>query len=130
MNLIEPSLKLKAESEAQAILRALTGVTAVVIATADGFEIASARQRNFDPSRIAAMASSISAIGTVVSQEAQLGRCRSVTVATDDGFTLISPVRHGGVDLVVNVIADSSAILAQVMYRSARCVELLEAGGR
>jgi predicted regulator of Ras-like GTPase activity (Roadblock/LC7/MglB family) len=127
MNLIDVPLKLKAVSEAQAMLRDLTGVTAVVIATADGFEIASASQRDVDPSRIAAMASSISAIGTVVSQEARLGRCRSVTVATDDGFTLISPVRHGRAELVVNVIADSNAILAQVMYRSARCVKVLEA---
>jgi predicted regulator of Ras-like GTPase activity (Roadblock/LC7/MglB family) len=127
MNLIEPPLKLKAVSEAQAILNDVLGVTAVVVTTADGFEIASASRQAFDPSRIAAMASSISAIGAMVSQEARLGRCRLVTVATDNGFTLISPVSHGRAELVVNVVADASAILAQVMYRTAQCVKRLEA---
>ena len=68
-------LKLKAASEAQRILEDIAGVTTVVIATPDGVEIASASLRDVDPSRIAAMASSISAMGAVVSQEARLGRC-------------------------------------------------------
>ncbi|MEZ2294371.1 roadblock/LC7 domain-containing protein [Variovorax sp. RCC_210] len=120
-------LKLKAASEAQRILEDIAGVTTVVIATPDGFEIASASVRSVDPSRIAAMASSISAMGAVVSQEARLGRCKCTTVATDDGFALFSPVRNGETELVVNVIAGASAVLAQVMYRTAACVKLLEA---
>jgi predicted regulator of Ras-like GTPase activity (Roadblock/LC7/MglB family) len=124
---ISLALKLKAASEAQHILDEVAGVTAVVIATPDGFEIASASLRSFDPSRIAAMASSISAMGAVVSQEARLGRCKCVTVATDDGFALFSPVRNPETELVVNVLASAHAVLAQAMYRTAACVKLLEA---
>jgi predicted regulator of Ras-like GTPase activity (Roadblock/LC7/MglB family) len=124
---ISLALKLKAASEAQHILAEIAGVTAVVIATPDGFEIASASLRSFDPARIAAMASSISAMGAVVSQEARLGRCKCVTVGTDDGFALFSTARNEESELVVNVIANADAVLAQAMYRTATCVKVLEA---
>jgi predicted regulator of Ras-like GTPase activity (Roadblock/LC7/MglB family) len=126
---ISLALKLKAASEAQHILDEIAGVTAVVIATPDGFEIASASAslRSFDPSRIAAMASSISAMGAVVSQEARLGRCKCITVGTDDGFALFSTARNEEAELVVNVLANANAVLAQAMYRTATCVKVLEA---
>lgn len=119
-------LKLKAASEAQRILDEITGVSAVIIATPDGFEIASASLLSFDPSRIAAMASTISAMGFVVSKEARLSRCKFITVGTDDGFALFSTARNDEAELVVNVIANAGAVLAQVMYRTAACVRLLE----
>ncbi len=124
---IPHALKLRAAAEARRVLDDVSGIASVVIATPDGFEIASAALRDFEPSRIAAMASSIAAIGAVVSQEARLGRCKCITVATDNGFALVSPVHSGETELVVNVIADAGAVLAQVMYRTAACVRLLEA---
>jgi len=48
-------------------------------------------------------------------------------VATDKGFALVSPVRNGETELVVNVIANADAVLAQAMYRTAACVRALEA---
>ncbi|SCX71400.1 roadblock/LC7 domain-containing protein [Variovorax sp. EL159] len=124
---IPHAIKQHAADEARRMLDETTGVASVVIATPDGFEIASANLRDFQPSRIAAMASSISAMGAVVSQEARLGRCTCITVATDKGFALVRPVRNGETELVVNVIADAGAVLAQVMYRTAACVRALEA---
>ncbi|MDN6883187.1 roadblock/LC7 domain-containing protein [Variovorax sp. CAN2819] len=124
---IPHEIKLRAAAEVLRVLEDVNGIACVVIATPDGFEIASASQRHFEPARIAAMASSISAIGAVVSQEARLGRCTCITVATDKGFALVSPVRNGETELVVNVIADANAVLAQVMYRTAACVRVLEA---
>lgn len=120
------ALKLKATAEANAILKQVDGVSAVVVATLDGFEIASASHHSFDPSSIAAMASSIYAIGGAVSREVRLGSCRSITVDTEDGFALVSPVRSGDAELVVNVIAGVDAVFAQVMYRTVACVKLLE----
>lgn len=124
---IPHAIRARAAEEVRRLLDETTGVASVVIATPDGFEIASASIRDFQASRIAAMASSISAMGAVVSQEARLGRCTGITVATDNGFALVSPVRNGETELVVNVIADAGAVLAQVMYRTAACVRALEA---
>lgn len=66
---LAPSAKVIATREAEKMLSEVDGVTAVVIATLDGFDVASA-MRHGDPARVAAMASSISAISSVVSQEA------------------------------------------------------------
>lgn len=114
-----------AQSEVDAILQELKGVTAVVIGTADGFDLASARRSTVSPARIAAMASSISAIAGVVSQEAELGQQNSVIINTDAGFAVVQGVRRTDAELVVNVIANKEAILGQVLYRAAQCARTL-----
>jgi uncharacterized protein len=98
-------------------IKDIRGVGAVVVATVDGFAIASAFERANDAHRIAAMASSISAIGSVVALEAGLGAYRSVTINTDAGFVVVQAVQRPDLELVINVIADSDAILAQVLLR-------------
>ena len=115
---LAPSAKVIASREAEKMLSEVDGVTAVVIATLDGFDVASA-MRHGDPARVAAMASSISAISSVVSQEASLGRNKSVTIDTESGFAVVFSVHRPDADLVINVIADGSAILGQVAYRAA-----------
>lgn len=110
-----------AQREAQQFVDEVDGINAIVIATIDGFEVVSA-QRNattFEASRIAAMASSIAAISAVVSQEANLGKNKSVTIDTDDGFAVVYSVARDDVELVINIIANSSAMLGQVAYRAA-----------
>ena len=62
---LSPTAKVIAAREAQNFLDEVNGVTAVVIATVDGFDVASA-MRAGDAARVAAMASSISAISSVV----------------------------------------------------------------
>lgn len=66
MSKISETLRHAAAQEARSILDNFAGVMAVVIATTDGFDVASAVTRGIDPVRVAAMASSISAIGSVV----------------------------------------------------------------
>ncbi|RYG14926.1 MAG: hypothetical protein EON92_00075 [Burkholderiales bacterium] len=117
----------QAAASAVNALQALSGVVAVVVATADGFDIASHLNRGIDASRIAAMASSISAIGAVVGQEGKLGTCRHVTIGTTDGFVHLCTVPRADGDLVVNVIADGGAILAMVAYSTAEQVRILAA---
>jgi predicted regulator of Ras-like GTPase activity (Roadblock/LC7/MglB family) len=124
---LDDNLRGRAQQQAESMLSGLSGVVAVIVSTVDGFDVASAVTRGVDPARIAAMASSIAAIGTVVSQEAGLGRTRSVTIATDAGFALVSTADCAQAQLVLNVIAAKDAVLAQVAYRSAECVKALEA---
>lgn len=126
MTTLSEASKLQAQNEAHRLLYDLPGLRAVVVATVDGFDIASAVQGGaLEPARIAAMASSISAISEVVSQEARLGRGRSVTMDTEAGFALVYAVNHPTVPLVVNVIAGPDAILGQVNYRVAQLARTL-----
>jgi predicted regulator of Ras-like GTPase activity (Roadblock/LC7/MglB family) len=116
---------LAARQQAEAIAIEVSGVVAVVIATVDGFDVASSARGAADAQRIAALASSIAAIGDVVSSEAGLGRSRGITVATERGFVVVQQVPRRDVGLVINVIAGGDAVLAQVSYRTAQAVRLL-----
>lgn len=112
-------------TEAVARISEVSGVVAVVVATADGFDVASTVSRGVDAARVAAMASSIAAIGAVVVQEGRLQGCRHVTVGANDGFVHVAAVDRSDVQLVINVIADGNAILAQVAYGAAEQVKRL-----
>lgn len=116
-DLLPPGLLQSANDLATQFLRDINGVTAVVVATVDGFALASAFNGDNDAGRIAAMASSISAIGSVVAMEAGLGTYRSVTINTESGFVVVHAVPRRDVELVINVIANGNAILAQVVHR-------------
>lgn len=122
---LPPSVRSLAKREADRLLHEVGGLSAVVVATADGFDVASAL-RSGDASRIAAMASSISAISTVVSQEAHLGRNKSVTIDTEAGFALVRTVYRQDMELVINVIAGADAILGQVAYQTSQLARSLE----
>jgi len=122
---VTDALRALARSEAEAIAQEVTGVRAVVIATSDGFDIAVAAHAEVDAQRIAALASSMAAIGAVVSTEAGLGRSTSVTVGTDNGFAVVYAATHQGLGLVINVIAGPDALLGQVNYRTAAAARLL-----
>ena len=114
-----------AQQEADKILVETEGVTAVVIATIDGFDIASAIRSDLEPSRIAAMASSISAIAYVVSDEAKLGRGKRVTIETDGGFAVVYSVPRNDTELVLIVISDGRTLLGQIAYRTAAAANLI-----
>jgi len=114
-----------AQREVRKLVEELTGVTAAVVATADGFDVASACVSDAEPARVAAMGSSIVAIGDVVSQEARLGRRESVMVFSDSGFAVFHSVHRRDTDLVINVLARDSAVPAMVAYRAAQLARTL-----
>lgn len=100
------------------ILDAGLGVQAVVLATVDGFPVASSSSGNCDPDRIAALASSIASIGSVATQEAGLGRCINLILNTDQGFAVVRQFFLEGFEVVLILVADGSSLLAQVMYQA------------
>lgn len=121
------TLRVAAQQAATACVAEVVGVSAVVIASVDGFDLASSARHQQDAARIAAMACSISAISGVVSLEAGLGNFRSVTIATDDGFAVVHAAPRADVELVISVVANRDAIQAQVMYRVAAMARALAA---
>lgn len=64
------------------------------------------------------MASSIAAISAVVSQEASLGRSRSVTIDTEAGFAVVFSVHRPDVPLVIHLIAGPDVLIGEAIYRS------------
>jgi len=106
----------QAKQECFNLIQEQHGVTAVVIASLDGFDFASASSKSIEVSRIAAMASSIAAIGSVVTQEVALGNHKSVTVNTENGFIYVTYVELCGITYTLIAVADAAAILARVIY--------------
>lgn len=123
---VNDAIRNKAHTVATNILSELTGVLAVVFATVDGFDIASAGKSDIDPARIAAMASSISAIGTVVGQEVSLGQSKTITINSEYGFAFLGSIARADIPLVVIVIADKNAILGQIAYRCGEAIKVME----
>jgi predicted regulator of Ras-like GTPase activity (Roadblock/LC7/MglB family) len=109
----------------QKLVDELDGITAAVVATVDGFDLASAVTGDTDPARVAAMASSIIAISSVVSEEADLGRHKSVIVQTEFGFAVFYSLRQREGELVLGVLARDAAVLALVAYRAAQLAKAL-----
>lgn len=107
-----------ANRKAREMLGSGFGINTVVLATVDGFPVVSAVPQQVDAERIAALASSISSIGAVATQEAALGRCTSVILNTDDGFAVVRHFQAHGKELVLISVADRQSLLAQVMYQS------------
>lgn len=113
-----------AAQEVTAFLDEIAGMNAIVVAFVDGFDVASAVKKG-EAARIAALASSISAISAVVSQEASLGTEKSVTINTHDGFAVVFSAPRKDADLVVIAIAGGQAILGQVSYRAGEFAKML-----
>jgi uncharacterized protein len=93
------------------------GLLAAVVATTDGMSIAShSRQESFDHSKLAAIASSIGAIGAVVGDETALGACKLVMVQSEKGYTVIVEAPHPESPMILSVVSDASAVLGQIIY--------------
>lgn len=113
--------------EAHKLLETVDGLQAVVIATIDGFDVAHvAHSNSVDPARIAAMTSSVGAIGDAVAREAQLGQVRTIVLNTEFGMALLQSVPRRDVPLVLNLIANEQGLMAQILYRAKETAKVLE----
>lgn len=124
---IAPPVKSAIEKECQRLINELDGILCAVIASTDGFDVGSAVKTALDPAKIAAMASSIIAIGSVVSQEATLGDSKSVMVNTEDGLAYMTYIHVNEETFILNIIANHSALLAQVIYQASETSKRLKA---
>ena len=116
--LFSPGALNLAHRKAQEALDAGMGIQAAVLATVDGFAVASAVSDGADPARIAALAGSIASIGSVATQEAGLGRLTNLVLNTESGFAVVRQFVLEGRELVLILVADGSSLLAQVMYQA------------
>lgn len=121
------SLNILAERLVHELVTELDGVYCAQVATIDGFEVAQAQRQEVSASRLAAMASSLAALGAEMSREVRIGESRGVILEADQGYavTQIVPRDDGG--LVVSLLADRRAMLGMVMLRAAACGKSLAA---
>lgn len=119
---IPESLQLASERALDLLMQGLPGLTAGVIASSDGFEVAASARAGVEVSKLAAMASSISAIGAMVGVESEVGQHQSVIIEADHGFIVIIEIPHTDFPMILNLVADRSEVLGQVLFLAKRAV--------
>lgn len=124
---VDPKLKHNCEAAVAMIMREVKGVRAVVIATEDGFELASRVENAAEVSRLSAMASSMAALGAIAGEESRVGACDNVVIAAANGHIAMRQVRRRDVSLVVSVVASREGIVGQMLYFSRQACRALEA---
>lgn len=104
------------------LLSSADGADSAAIVSGDGFEIASQLHDSVSASRVAAMTSSLHALALAASSELALGANRSVVVESEQGTLLVLRVPSAQSELLLTVIARSSAVLGAVLFAARRCV--------
>ncbi len=103
-----------------AFLEDVDKVNFAFIATADGFAVASRFVRvdsaAHGEERLAAVSSSMMALGTSLAQEFGLKNCRTVTVDAGNGKILIHPVITPEQPFIFMVQAQSESLLGMIMH--------------
>lgn len=120
-----PALSEHAQRAADALLAEIAGASAVVIATADGFDLARAGHRVVEPARLAAMVSSLAALAEAASREVEIGTPRLLVVDSSQGRLVVRCIEVRGQSLVVVVLTDPTVLLGLVWNHLAGAERLM-----
>jgi predicted regulator of Ras-like GTPase activity (Roadblock/LC7/MglB family) len=116
-----------ARQTAQALFAEVDGARAVVIATADGFDLAHAGHQTIDPARLAAMVSSVSALGDAASRETGIGTPRYLVIESSEGRLVVRCMQVQQQALVAVVLTDKSVTLGLVLSHLSQAEQLMNA---
>jgi predicted regulator of Ras-like GTPase activity (Roadblock/LC7/MglB family) len=120
MNRTLHPLSARASDAAGALLASLDGAQAVLVATVDGFSLAQAQRKPVDADRLAAIVSSIGALGAAASRETGIGEPRCLVVESTQGRLVVRCFSAGAHALIVAVLTDSSVMLGLVWSQLAQ----------
>ena len=100
------------------------GINYVFIATADGFDVAS-KILNFTDTygsqdKLAAVASSIMALGISLSGEFGLQNCRTVTVDSDTGKITLRPINTIHQSFILLIQSGSDGLLGHILHGASK----------
>jgi predicted regulator of Ras-like GTPase activity (Roadblock/LC7/MglB family) len=104
--------------------RELASVECAVLFSSDGFEIASHAADPAAASRLAAIGSSIAALGTALASESGLDDFERTTIETAKGAVTIMRVGKSG-SMSLAVVAGENSVLGQLLWTTQRCCEAL-----
>ena len=113
---ISPALAHSAQNAIDSHFGKLSGVKALVVASIDGFAVASRAVIDVDANKVAAMASSFSALGVVVAEESHIGLKKIVTLEAQNGYVILLDIPRNDFPMVLSISASSDTVLAQTLY--------------
>ncbi|SUO95547.1 roadblock/LC7 domain-containing protein [Suttonella ornithocola] len=115
------------ESALEGFMNETSGVKNVLLATTDGFQVTSRSSGAADKhsaDNLAAVGSSLFALGASLAGEFELGESRSITIDSDKGKVYIRAI-DGGKDksLILLLEAGQQAMLAHILHGSRKLAE-------
>ncbi len=110
--------------ELEEYTKSFRGINTALIATPDGFEIAAYNiQQKYDADKLAAVGSSVFALGVSLVQEFDLHNCKSIILDSERGKVFISTISDMQHSVIFIVQTDEQAILGNVMHGSKKLSE-------
>lgn len=116
----------KAQSAIDLLFDKLSGVNALLVASVDGFPIAYRAIIDVDANKVAAMASSFSALGVVVADESHIGSKKVVTLEAEDGYVILLDISHIDFPMVLSITASKNTVLAQTLYLARETIKEIQ----
>lgn len=115
------------EEALRKLMSDVPSVTAAVVATADGFEVASAQaEGRMSATRLSALASSLLALGQAALRELSMAGSGSVLIENAMGKIMLVDVRRAHLPVVLCVVADEMAMTGKVLWAAKQCAATLE----
>lgn len=122
-----PDLGDLCRAQLQIFVSQCSGVTAGIVASADGFEVASIQHAQLAPQKVAAMSSSMLALGDAVLGEADLSGCQNVVIESKSGVIVMLAVGDARSELLLCAVADHNAMLGQLLWAARQCCDRIRA---
>ena len=98
------------------LVHTTSGIDGVLLASTDGFEVASIFQKDYDGGKLSAVGSSILALVQALTSEARLTGCRSVILDAQDGKIMISAVANKNQPMIIILVTKQQVLLGQIMH--------------
>lgn len=114
------------EEALRKLMSDVPSITAAVVATADGFEVASAQaEGRMSATRLSALASSLLALGQAALRELSMAGSGSVLIENTMGKIMLVDVRREHLPVVLCVVADEMAMTGKVLWAAKQCAATL-----
>jgi predicted regulator of Ras-like GTPase activity (Roadblock/LC7/MglB family) len=91
------------------------GVIAALVCTSDGFAVASAHSDEETSRRLAAIVSSLHALGVAVVEDMTLGRYGHLSIEASNGKCILFDLPASNGELLLGAIADGSLLLGKLL---------------
>jgi predicted regulator of Ras-like GTPase activity (Roadblock/LC7/MglB family) len=114
---LTPEITKRLATEFMDFARAQTGIRASVLATIDGFEIASyCPDANFRSQNLAAMASSLTAISRAITKEVAFDGCDRLLLESSSGRIVFQPVIALAIPCTTCIAVSADTILGHTLW--------------
>ena len=93
----------------------IDGLKAAVVATQDGFEIASHKTADFNALHLSALVSSLCGIGGSAGREMAIGNLRRLVLDAEDGTVIVQPI-SSATPVLFCVVLSRDAVLGHALW--------------